>query len=116
MVELQPSKLVMRVLFPSPSPPRPADQQGSPGTQFSAAQPPSRRLIVPLPATVSRPLPAVASHAIGSTEPRHGTRSQGIGAYREGKGGVVSSATPGGSGPQGGGGPGRAGPVGRGGG
>src|SRR5580698_7419202 len=37
-----------------------------------------------------------------------GTRSQGIGAYREGKGGVVSSATPGGSGPQVGGGPARA--------
>src|ERR1700728_2010964 len=44
----------------------------------------------------------------GPPKPRHGTRSQQIGDYREGKGGVVSSATPGGSGPQVGGGPARA--------
>src|ERR1700728_4780456 len=44
----------------------------------------------------------------GPPKPRHGTRSQQIGDYREGKGGVVSSATPGGSGPQVGGGPVRA--------
>jgi hypothetical protein len=36
-----------------------------------------------LPATVSRSLPAVASRAIGYAEPRHGTRSHGIGACRE---------------------------------
>jgi hypothetical protein len=47
------------------------------------SRPSSWRSILPLPATVSRPLPAVASHAIGYAEPRHGTRSQGIGAYQE---------------------------------
>jgi hypothetical protein len=52
-------------------------------------QPSSRRSIVPLPATVSRPLPAVASHAIGFAEPRHDTRSQGIGACREDRGSTV---------------------------
>jgi ATP/maltotriose-dependent transcriptional regulator MalT len=37
---------------------------------------------VQLPAAASRSLPAVASHAIGFAEPRPGTHSQGIGAYR----------------------------------
>ena len=41
-----------------------------------------RRTIVPLPATASRSLPAVASHAIGYAEPRHGVHSQGFGACR----------------------------------
>ena len=38
--------------------------------------------IVRLPAAASRSLPAVASHAIGYAEPRPGTHSPGIGAYR----------------------------------
>jgi hypothetical protein len=46
----------------------------------SCAVPSSRRFIVPLPATVSRSLPAVASQTVGFAEPRHGTRSPGFGA------------------------------------
>jgi hypothetical protein len=41
-----------------------------------------RRSIVPLPAAVSRSLPAVASHAIGYAEPRHAARTPEFGAYR----------------------------------
>jgi len=56
-------------------------QSGSPDDATGAgAVPSSRRSIVPLPATASRSLPPVASHAIGFAESRHGTRSPGFGA------------------------------------
>ena len=41
-----------------------------------------RPAIIQLAATASRALPAVASHAIGSADPRPGVHSQGFGAYR----------------------------------
>jgi hypothetical protein len=40
-------------------------------------------LIVPLPAAASRPLPEVASKAIGFAEPRPGDHSPGFGTYDE---------------------------------
>jgi hypothetical protein len=39
--------------------------------------------IVQLVATVSKALPAVASHAIGYADPRDGTHSHGFGAYED---------------------------------
>ena len=64
-------------------------QSGSPDDATGAgAVPSSRRSIVPLPGTASRSLPAVASHAIGFAEPRHGTRSPGSGAcWKDGENG-----------------------------
>ena len=44
--------------------------------------PSSSRLIVPLPAAASRP-PFGRHCVIGFAEPRHDTRSQGIGAYED---------------------------------
>ena len=60
----------------------PLISQAHPATQPGSrcTVPSSRRSIVPLPATVSRSLPTVASQAIGFAEPRHGTRSPGFGA------------------------------------
>jgi hypothetical protein len=57
------------------------DQSGTPDDATEARTVPSSpRSIVPLAAAVSRSFPAVASHAIGFAEPRHGTRSPGFGA------------------------------------
>ena len=61
----------------------PQISQAHPGTQpVTALSRLPRRSIVPLAASASRALPAVASHAIGFADPRPGSHSQGIGACR----------------------------------
>ena len=66
---------------PALTPQHAADQPGSPARDEGAARcRRPRRFIVSLPAATSRSFPAVASHAIGSAEPRRGVRSPGFGA------------------------------------
>jgi hypothetical protein len=64
-----------------PNAPAAADHKCSPGSQHECwTVPSSSANYFPLPAAVSRSLPAAASQAIGCAEPGHGVHSPGIGA------------------------------------
>jgi hypothetical protein len=70
------------------APAAPLVSQAHPATQPGLHCAVFRRSIVPLPASASRSLPAVASHAIGFAGPRHGTHSPGSGAcWKDGENG-----------------------------